>query len=376
MGTSTDTSSRVRTMPRGTSSIHGSTRGNGGSRCRATPGPGSSLWTACGCTVDRSSPCSSVVLRVPVDRLDIDSADPRERAVAHGGAREVAGVTTPRLGLPRMHKESRGAARLPPRPGPPPSPTSEASRRRAGHRLRHGLPRRGLPACVPDGSASDRTRTPSPRTWSWCSGRPRIGCEQLRRGATLVSMLHFPTRPGRVARLVELGLDAICLDLLADDVGHRLVVDGRGSRGTGSRPRSTCWSADGRSSPRADTAAHPGDRDRRAARSASTRSRRPRSTGTSSARIACAHLPGVEVMTIGRNLTGRRDYMGSDWPSPTCWSTRPSGTIRACRWSRTSGSVLPEHAVICDLVVDPYLLHERPPTVRGIEGIPQGNLDQ
>jgi alanine dehydrogenase len=32
--------------------------------------------------------------------------------------------------------------------------------------------------------------------------------------------------------------------------------------------------------------------------------------------------------------------------------------------------------VICDLVVDPYLPHGDPPTVRSIEGIPQGDLDQ
>jgi alanine dehydrogenase len=38
--------------------------------------------------------------------------------------------------------------------------------------------------------------------------------------------------------------------------------------------------------------------------------------------------------------------------------------------------LLPEHAVICDLAVDPYLLDNVPPIVRGIEGIPQGNLDQ
>ncbi|HWC69796.1 MAG TPA: alanine dehydrogenase, partial [Actinomycetota bacterium] len=49
----------------------------------------------------------------------------------------------------------------------------------------------------------------------------------VRRGATLVSMLHFPTRPKRVARLSELGLEAISLDLLTDDIGNRLVVDGR-----------------------------------------------------------------------------------------------------------------------------------------------------
>ena len=32
--------------------------------------------------------------------------------------------------------------------------------------------------------------------------------------------------------------------------------------------------------------------------------------------------------------------------------------------------------MICDLAVDPYLLDNVPPIVRGIEGIPQGNLDQ
>jgi alanine dehydrogenase len=37
---------------------------------------------------------------------------------------------------------------------------------------------------------------------------------------------------------------------------------------------------------------------------------------------------------------------------------------------------LPEHAIIVDLAVDPYLPQHTPPTVRGVEGIPQGNLDQ
>jgi alanine dehydrogenase len=37
---------------------------------------------------------------------------------------------------------------------------------------------------------------------------------------------------------------------------------------------------------------------------------------------------------------------------------------------------LPPHAVITDLSVDPYTLDTEPPVVRGVEGIPQGNLDQ
>jgi alanine dehydrogenase len=37
---------------------------------------------------------------------------------------------------------------------------------------------------------------------------------------------------------------------------------------------------------------------------------------------------------------------------------------------------MPSHAVVCDLTVDPYLLDAVPRVVRGVEGIPQGNLDQ
>jgi len=39
-------------------------------------------------------------------------------------------------------------------------------------------------------------------------------------------------------------------------------------------------------------------------------------------------------------------------------------------------SFLPSHAVILDLSVDPYDCSTKPPHIKGIEGVPQGNLDQ
>ena len=198
----------------------------------------------------------------------------------------------------------------------------------------------------------------------------------LRRGATLVSMLHFPTRPRRVARLVELGLDAISLDLLEDDVGHRLVVDGRDVAWNGleaafdvlerewaefaspTRPaiRVTVMGAGMIGKDAVEAATKYGNLDR-------------------AARLA--RLPGVEVTTVGRNLTGRDVYMKerfglTDVLVDATQRHDPSRPIVPNAWL----AYLPEHAVVCDLVVDPYLLHETPPTVRGVEGIPQGDLDR
>jgi alanine dehydrogenase len=47
--------------------------------------------------------------------------------------------------------------------------------------------------------------------------------ELLRRGAILLSMLHFSTRPERVELLGGLGIEAIALDMVTGDDGRRLV---------------------------------------------------------------------------------------------------------------------------------------------------------
>ncbi|MGZ8630320.1 MAG: hypothetical protein ACXWZF_05060 [Actinomycetota bacterium] len=198
----------------------------------------------------------------------------------------------------------------------------------------------------------------------------------LRRGATLVSMLHFPTRQRRVARLVELGLDAISLDLLEDDVGHRLVVDGRDVAWNGLEAafevleRQWPEFANSTRPPIRVTVMGAGVIGKDAVEAATK-------YGNLARAARLAHLPGVEVTTIGRNLTGRDAYMKerfgvTDVLVDATQRHDPSTSIVPNAWL----AYLPEHAVVCDLVVDPYLLHEAPPTVRGIEGIPQGNLDR
>ena len=198
----------------------------------------------------------------------------------------------------------------------------------------------------------------------------------MRRGAVLVSMLHFPTRPRRVARLMDLGLDAISLDLLTDDIGHRLVVDGRDVAWNGLEAafdvleRQWTEFAEPTRRPIRVTVLGAGAIGKDAVEAATKYGNLERAQ-------RLAHLPGVEVTTVGRNLTGRAEYMKerlsvTDVLVDSTQRHDPSVPLVPNAWL----ACLPEHAVVCDLVVDPYLLHESPPTVRGIEGIPQGNLDR
>ena len=54
-----------------------------------------------------------------------------------------------------------------------------------------------------------------------CPAEPAL--RAMRPGALLVTMLHFATRPRRTRLIAELGLRAISLDGVVDDVGRRQV---------------------------------------------------------------------------------------------------------------------------------------------------------
>ncbi len=205
---------------------------------------------------------------------------------------------------------------------------------------------------------------------------PEDRLQLLRPRALLVSMLHFPTRPRRVAKLVELGLDAISLDMLTDDIGHRVVVDGRDVAWNGLE---AAFDVLERQWPEFSAETRPPIRVTTLGAGAIGKDAVEAATKYGSLERAdrLSHLPGVEVVTIGRNLTGSAEYMTkrlevTDVLVDTTQRRDPSVPVVPNAWL----AHLPEHAVVCDLVVDPYLLHELPPTVRGIEGIPQGNLDR
>ena len=202
--------------------------------------------------------------------------------------------------------------------------------------------------------------------------------DMIRAGATLISMLHFPTRPARVRHLELLGIDAVGLDTIEDDEGRRLVVNSKAVAWNGLEAAfqmlERTWpllTARGRRPVRV-TVMGAGEIGRHAVE-ASTKYGDPERAEL----LRRYGIPGVEVVTIGRNLTCDREYLadrlsGTDVLVDATQRDDPSIPLLPNGWLR----FLPVHAVICDLVVDPYLLEADPPTVRGIEGIPQGSLDQ
>lgn len=200
---------------------------------------------------------------------------------------------------------------------------------------------------------------------------------KLKAGATLISMIHFPTRPRRIRRLLEQGVDAIGLDTIADDEGRRLVenmkaVAWNGVEAAFDALEQTAPELFRRGRPVRATVMGVGQVGKHAVEAATKHGNAERSR-----RVVKAGGPGVEVTVLGRALTGDRAYLDERLAQTDVLidaTQRADPTMPLI--DNEAVARLPQHAVVCDLVVDPYILSVTPRTVRSIEGIPQGNLNQ
>ncbi len=202
----------------------------------------------------------------------------------------------------------------------------------------------------------------------------------LKPGACLISMLHYPTRPQRVNFLRSLGIDAISLDSLKDDSGRRLVENLRAVAWNGVevafQTLASTYPAPGFESPLRSpvqvTLMGAGAVGVQVVQAA-IRYGDPKVWQA----MAERHIPGVQVTVVDydttryeaimRNILSQTDVLVDATQRPD-----PSHIVVPNEWI----AEMPEHAVLLDLSVDPYRCDESPISLKGIEGIPQGNLDQ
>jgi alanine dehydrogenase len=204
--------------------------------------------------------------------------------------------------------------------------------------------------------------------------------EMMEPGSCLISMLHYPTRPHRVEFLRSLDIEAVSLDSLKDDSGRRMVENLRSvawnGLEAGFQVLQRTYPPPGLGSPKRApihaTVLGVGAVGIHTVQAAS-RYGNIKLWKT----LAERGTPGVQVTAIDYDLAGREDVMRDIL-------ARTDLLVDATQRRDTSKPVvpnewvgyLPEHAVIVDLSVDPYICQYEPIQVKGIEGIPQGNLDQ
>jgi alanine dehydrogenase len=202
----------------------------------------------------------------------------------------------------------------------------------------------------------------------------------MRPGARLFSMCHYPTRHQRVNYLLSRGLEAVSLDSIKDDTGRRIVENLKAVGWNGVEVAfqvlQKIYPPPGFESPKRrpirvtllGAGAVGGHAIRASVSYGSERLRQ---------RLAVAGVPGVQVTVVDYDLTNQQPFMqellshteilidATQRPDPSR-PVIPNGWI----------AYLPEYAVLLDLSVDPYNCDSTPAYVKGIEGIPQGNLDQ
>lgn len=203
----------------------------------------------------------------------------------------------------------------------------------------------------------------------------------MRPGACLVSMLHYPTRPARVDFLRRRGVEGVSLDSLKDDVGRRIVENLRAVGWNGveaaMQQLSKIYPAPGIDDPGRNpikvTVMGAGAVGMYAIQAASRYGNE-----ATWRKMAADGATGVQVTVIEYDLTNHPSIMiqilkYTDILVDATQRPDPSKPVVPNEWV----GVMRPTAILLDLSVDPYDCGPgEARIVKGIEGIPQGNLDQ
>jgi alanine dehydrogenase len=199
----------------------------------------------------------------------------------------------------------------------------------------------------------------------------------IKRDSILISMLHYPTRPKRVKTLQELGIRAISLDSIVNDNGTRLMENMKAVAWNGLEAAFDALEQRWPGLVKPDkTPIHV------LILGTGMVGKHAVDAGTKLGNIErnSDHIadsgPGAIALSVGRNISSNPVMMEklmsqADILVDATQRRNPSKPVVPNEWL----AWLPEHAVLVDLAVDPYTLDANPPVVRGVEGIPQGNLD-
>jgi alanine dehydrogenase len=202
----------------------------------------------------------------------------------------------------------------------------------------------------------------------------------LREGNSLMSMLHYATQVPRVTLLRSLGVNSISLDSLKDDSGRRLVENFPSVAWNGLEAAfqvlQKTYPDPGFFSPQRN-AIHITLVGAGALGAYTVRAAVRYGSISLQKKLAQQNIPGVIVTAIDRDISNHEDIMRgllSKTDILVDASSRVDTTqpIIPNQWL----AFLPKHAVILDLCVDPYLESGDITYTKGIEGIPQGNLDK
>ena len=201
--------------------------------------------------------------------------------------------------------------------------------------------------------------------------------DYMKKGSTLLSMLHYPTRAARVEKLKDKGIFAVSMDSIKNDFLERIVVNYEGTSGNG---------IDIAFTELAKTYENICIEDKKPIVVSIMGMGR---VGLTAARLASKYgnnevtetilrdkTKGVLVTLLSRNLTKDKKEMIKQLKKTDILvdaTTRDDSTKYIV--SNELLGYLKPHSIILDLTSDPYLTDANSVQIKAIEGIPHGTLD-